>query len=1056
MPKKQPQLAKLTRPRLHKAVARERLFAVLDEARAHKPAICVVGPPGAGKTTLVASWLDARGIKGIWYQVDPGDADLATFFYYLGEAARPFSGKKQRSLPLLTPEYLQDVEGFSRRFFRELFSRLPEGAALVLDNYQDVTADRPFHSLIALAIDEVPSGMTLVIASRRDPPDCYARLMANDNVARLDWDNLKLTRDEARAIGESRQKISPEDIARLHERSDGWAAGLVLMLERMRRGAHQFDSASANSLREVFDYFAAQIVEQLDPVMQKSLMEISYLPRMTASMAIAITGTPTAAPLLEDLHRRHLFIDRRNAQEPVYQFHALFRSFLQHRAEQRLGAREDSETALRAARLLEESGYPDEAFPLALKGGDISAATAITLGNAAKLIGQGRWRIAVEWIEALPPELVASNCWLLHWHGTALIAVEPAKARTLLEESFKVAEGACDDRCQVQAAAGIIQTYMLEYSQFRPLDRWIEALRGRINRSDLFASPEAELRAQSALLVALAYRKPDDPILDSCANRVFELVDSDADANLRLLGAADLVAWGTLTGPIEVARRALPRLKLLVVLPEITALSAAWAWFIVSFYCDLIVDREECQAAIDRVEKIGKEHGLPSVHRWAAIIGFWSAIRIYDFPAAEKCINLLEGVMNPSRLYDAASIHWDKGCLAVFRGDAVTALHHIKEAVEILDRSGSLMHRTNSRTFGQWAYIQLGDFSNARKWIADERRLASRLRSNYQEVRLRLTEAHLALEEEDRPAALERVRAAIALARESGCDHGFDAWLPRWKFRLIVLALSESIEPEYVRQLIRRFKWPAPSPDIECWPWPIRIYTLGQFQVVLNDKPLLFSRKTPKKPIALLKSMIAMGGQDIRTEKLVDVLWPHEEGDAGQKAFDQTLHRLRRMLGFTDAVRLEDGKVSLSDALIWTDIRIFEDLLANQESNGDHVTQAFAFYRGEFLPDEPDATWAVSLRERLRSKFVYHVEQACVQLESTQRWHEAIALYLRGMDADTLSETFYQGLMRCYAGLGNRAEALSVYRRLRQQLSVVLGMQPSSSSEALARELRLQ
>ena len=63
MPTKQPQLAKLTRPRLHKAVARERLFALLDEAREHKPAICVVGPPGAGKTTLIASWLDARDIK---------------------------------------------------------------------------------------------------------------------------------------------------------------------------------------------------------------------------------------------------------------------------------------------------------------------------------------------------------------------------------------------------------------------------------------------------------------------------------------------------------------------------------------------------------------------------------------------------------------------------------------------------------------------------------------------------------------------------------------------------------------------------------------------------------------------------------------------------------------------------------------------------------------------------------------------------------------------------------------------------------------------------------
>jgi len=62
----QSSLAKLTRPRLHGTVARERLFAVLDEAR-NRTLVCVVGPPGAGKTTLVATWLEARRIPGIWY-----------------------------------------------------------------------------------------------------------------------------------------------------------------------------------------------------------------------------------------------------------------------------------------------------------------------------------------------------------------------------------------------------------------------------------------------------------------------------------------------------------------------------------------------------------------------------------------------------------------------------------------------------------------------------------------------------------------------------------------------------------------------------------------------------------------------------------------------------------------------------------------------------------------------------------------------------------------------------------------------------------------------------
>ena len=40
-----------------------------------------------GKTTLVASLLEARERPGIWYQVDAGDADPASFVYHLRLAA---------------------------------------------------------------------------------------------------------------------------------------------------------------------------------------------------------------------------------------------------------------------------------------------------------------------------------------------------------------------------------------------------------------------------------------------------------------------------------------------------------------------------------------------------------------------------------------------------------------------------------------------------------------------------------------------------------------------------------------------------------------------------------------------------------------------------------------------------------------------------------------------------------------------------------------------------------------------------------------------------------
>jgi len=89
--------AKISRPVLHEPVARERLFVMLDALRNHS-VVWIAAPPGAGKTTLVASWVEAKQRSAVWYQIDPADNDPATFFYYLSAAAQPVK-RKGESLP---------------------------------------------------------------------------------------------------------------------------------------------------------------------------------------------------------------------------------------------------------------------------------------------------------------------------------------------------------------------------------------------------------------------------------------------------------------------------------------------------------------------------------------------------------------------------------------------------------------------------------------------------------------------------------------------------------------------------------------------------------------------------------------------------------------------------------------------------------------------------------------------------------------------------------------------------------------------------------------------
>src|SRR5262249_41765618 len=194
-------LAKLTRPKVHRALQRERLFKRMDESR-EQPLLWVSAPPGSGKTTLVASYIETRRLQSAWYQLDPGDADIGTFFYYLAQAT-PRS-KRTEQLPLLTPDHLADLPRFYRHFFRAFFARLAAPAVLVLDNYHELPPAAALHVALEHAVGEVPEGVNIVVVSRSGPPRNMVRHKVGERLSTLEWPQLKMTLDETRAIAVAR------------------------------------------------------------------------------------------------------------------------------------------------------------------------------------------------------------------------------------------------------------------------------------------------------------------------------------------------------------------------------------------------------------------------------------------------------------------------------------------------------------------------------------------------------------------------------------------------------------------------------------------------------------------------------------------------------------------------------------------------------------------------------------------------------------------------------------------------------------------------------------
>jgi LuxR family transcriptional regulator, maltose regulon positive regulatory protein len=288
--------------------------------------------------------------------------------------------------------------------------------------------------------------------------------------------------------------------------------------------------------------------------------------------------------------------------------------------------------------------------------------------------------------------------------------------------------------------------------------------------------------------------------------------------------------------------------------------------------------------------------------------------------------------------------------------------------------------------------------------------------------------------------------------------------------RLCVKALEAGIEVDYVRELIRtrRLVPEIPPVHLEAWPWPIRLFTLGRFQIVRDDVPVTFHGKVPRKPLAVLQMLVAGNHGGLAEAQLLDALWPDADGDAALQALAMALHRLRAILGVEGTLTRHAGRVALDPRVCWVDVHAFEHALTAAEqaltsvrpdaSSGveaRHWTKKGAeLYRGPFLGEDGVQPWAAPTADRLRARWVRHLCTLTDHWIRTERWEDAIETCLTAIEADACAEPAYVRLMTAYARTGRRAEASRAYERCRAALATGLGLTPSRDLEALHQTLR--
>jgi LuxR family maltose regulon positive regulatory protein len=1057
-----PTITKLTRPRLKEAIERPRLFKRLD-GLCGKKIVWISAPAGSGKTTLIASWLSTRKVPGLWYQADEGDADVATFFSYLGDAVKQAVPRRRTHLPLLTREFQTGITMFTRRYFEALFSRLKPRFSFVIDNYQNVPLQSGFHEVVRDALAMAPPGMTMVIISRFDPPPVMSRLLLNGQLEIIRRNEIDFSREESVKLvaAHLRRKPTGTMLTELFRRTMGWAAGLILLAASSALGGDVSASGDIPA-EQIFDYFATEVFERTDDETRTFLLMTAFLTSMTATLAAQLTDNSRADQILSRLNRNNFFTERHSTGASItYQYHPLFKAFLLHRAVSGLSRDETVRIRKKAAMLLDSAGQTDDAARLCIEIEDWDGLIALVLRHADVLMAEGRFRTVEAWIDCLPPERIERDGRLLYWKAACLITEKPSDARMLLERSYALFLSTRNPTGSFLAWAGIVNTFLYEWRNFRPLDKWINEFSTLHKRFAGFPSPEIEERAISSLFAAMMFRQPEHPDLPHWTRRVQSIVQNTPDNSHRMFIGYNLVLYWLWTGRIDEAGALVK-----IVSPAVKHAKAAplpkLMWHrVMSLYHFYVLQSERGIRVVEQGLQLADATGVHLIDLSLFGVAVYHALVRGDIALSEYYLGRMTAVLHQGGTYAEIYYRSQSSLVALLRGDFESAIDHTETAMRLTEEAGvPLILMTQQATLAI-ILAEANQWDKVGPYLAVLRKSTEVIRCSNIEAWCSCIEAQHALQEGNDEVFRERLNSAIDVCNNTGLR--MLTFLPSTLTRICAKALELNIATDFVKELIMMNNLtPTNTAEVhDSWPYPLKVYTLGGFSLTRRERPMVFSGKVQQKPLAMLKALIAMGGRDVDDQALTDALWPEADGDMGRRSFDTTLHRLRKLLNDERIIQFQNGKVSLDDKYCWVDALAFERMSVNMAIKSKiagidiaKLEKMAALYRGNFLPGEEAEAWALSLRERLRSKYMGAVSSLGRHWMESGEYEKSAEVFQRALEIDDLSEGFYQDLMVSYLKCGRKAEAATTYKRCRDILSFKLGLTPSDKTERIYRMLR--
>lgn len=378
---------------------RGRLLDVLDESvDAGRNVVLASAPAGSGKSTLINGWVDGRSSPVGWLQLDESDNDPSSFWTYVAAALEEPVPDLAESVRSAQGDGLDAVV---RTIVNELLA-VDDEIVLVVDDYHLIT-NPDIHRSVERLVSLRPPNLVLVVSTRVDPPFRLGRFRVRDQLTEIRADDLRFDSDEASWLLDADSTgLRPDAVDRLRERTEGWAAGLVLASLSLRDegDVEGFVDSFHGADQLVADYLTDELLDSVDPGERRRLLEVSILDRLSGPLIDEVCGVDDGAEWLDELSSSNQLVIALDRTGTWYRFHHLLQDLLRAELE-RSSPERFSELHARAGRWHAEAGDVMAAIEHYLAAGRRVEAADLVAVNATALLNIGRTYTVTRYIERL-------------------------------------------------------------------------------------------------------------------------------------------------------------------------------------------------------------------------------------------------------------------------------------------------------------------------------------------------------------------------------------------------------------------------------------------------------------------------------------------------------------------------------------------------------------------------------------------------------------------------------------------------------------------------------